>query len=168
MTHLRALEPSDIDAIYRWENDPTTWIYSAAHQPFSRNALQRFINEHDGCDFYTSRQLRLMADIDGIGTVGCVDLFDFDPFHRHAALGLLVDNSHRNKGYGSSILNEVESFAKDNFNLHQLFCDISEENIACLRLFIKNGYNKCGTKKEWIWNSGSWTNAISLQKIIGQ
>ena len=42
---LRAMEPADIDAIYSWENDPSLWGVSAAHQPFSRQALQRFIDE---------------------------------------------------------------------------------------------------------------------------
>ena len=92
--NLRAMEPCDIDAIYRWENDPSVWGVSMSHQPFSRYALSRFIDENSGSDIYASRQLRLMADSGGT-TVGCIDLYDFDPYHRRAGVGLLVDSRMR-------------------------------------------------------------------------
>ena len=40
---LRAVEPEDIEAIYRWENDHEVWQYSAAHTPFSRHQLTQYV-----------------------------------------------------------------------------------------------------------------------------
>ena len=163
---LRAMEPQDIEAIYRWENDPAVWRDSAAHQPFSRQTLETFINEQHDTDIYISRQLRLMAD-NGEGTaVGCVDLFDFDPYHHRAALGLLVDSRQRGNGYGAAIIGELEAFCRTHLQLHQLYCIIAVDNEHCCRLFEHAGFSCDGTLQDWIWNSGQWVDAHLYQKII--
>ena len=38
---LRAVEPEDLDALYRWENDSSLWIYGSTVSPFSRYLLKR-------------------------------------------------------------------------------------------------------------------------------
>lgn len=162
---LRAMEPADIDAIYRWENDPSVWNVSTAHQPFSRFALQRFIDEQSLCDIYTSRQLRLMA-VDGDKTVGCIDLFDFDPLHRRAAVGIIVDCALRRQGYGAAMIEALEAFASEHLNLHQLHCIIAEDNIESTNLFEHNGFIRCGMLHDWILSDGTWKDAIMLQKTM--
>ena len=42
---LRALEPEDIDILYRWENDPKVWKVSGTVAPFSKYILRRFIED---------------------------------------------------------------------------------------------------------------------------
>ena len=32
---LRAVEPEDLDALYRWENDSSLWIYGSTVSPLS-------------------------------------------------------------------------------------------------------------------------------------
>ena len=164
---LRALEPADIDAIYRWENDPAVWNHSAAHQPFSRHALQQFIDESSLADIYAARQLRLMADADG-QPAGCIDLFDFDPHHRRAAIGIIVDHARRRRGIGKAMLDGLEDFAKEHLLLHQLHCIIAQSNTACLRLFTGSGYRQCGTLHEWLRQDGQWHDALFFQKRLSE
>ncbi len=38
---LRALEPSDVEILYQWENDPAVWGVSHTLLPFSRHTLER-------------------------------------------------------------------------------------------------------------------------------
>ena len=162
---LRAMEPEDVDAIYEWENDPSVWNDSAAHQPFSRHELARFIEECRGADIYSCRQLRLMADI-GREAVGCVDIFDFEPHHRRAGVGIIVAKRHRRKGLGLSMLTQLEDFARRHLCLHQLHCTIAADNEASLALFGKAGYRRCGTLSEWLLDNGRWSDALTFQKII--
>lgn len=162
---LRAMEPADIDAIYSWENNPSLWGVSAAHQPFSRQALQRFIDESSGLDIYASRQLRLMA-CDGSETVGCVDLYDFDPYHRRAGIGIMVDGRLRHRGYGAAMLAAVEEFARQHLALHQLYSVVANDNHHSISLFGKAGYAPGGTLKEWTFADGRWVDATMYQKII--
>ena len=34
--YLRAVELSDVDTLYRWENDSTQWATANTHVPYSR------------------------------------------------------------------------------------------------------------------------------------
>lgn len=163
---LRAMEPEDIDTIYRWENDPDIWVYSAAHQPFSRNSLQKFIDQYSLLDIYTSRQMRLVAAEQGGKACGCIDLYDFEPLHRRAAVGIMVDKTMRGTGIGTRMLRMLEDFVRQHLDLHMLYCDISIDNTASIRLFEKNGFKPCGTMHDWMLDSGRWTDAKRYQKII--
>lgn len=164
--HLRAMEPHDIETIYRWENDPEVWKYSAAHQPFSQQLLRQFIDEQQGADIYLSRQLRLMADNADGTTVGCLDLFDFDPYHHRAGIGLLVDSRQRRQGYGRALLQEAETFAHTHLQLHQLHGIVAADNPDCLSIFRHQGYTNTGILRDWLYADGSWHDALSFQKII--
>lgn len=42
---LRALEPEDIDVLYKWENDTRIWKMSNTVAPFSKYVLRRFIED---------------------------------------------------------------------------------------------------------------------------
>lgn len=162
---LRAMEPEDVDAIYRWENDPSVWVCSASHQPFSRQALSRFIEENSGADIYSCRQLRLMAEMEGVA-VGCVDLYDFDPYHKRAGVGIIVDSQYRRQGLGLQTLEALDAFAAEHLQLHLLHCTIAENNDASVALFEKAGYCRRGRLTQWIYNKGAWIDAYFYQKVL--
>src|ERR1043166_7160915 len=95
---LRALEPSDIDLLYQWENDTDSWLVSNTTTPFSRFVLEQYIATAH-LDIYTSKQLRLMVCNPENKAVGCIDLFDFEPLHLRAGIGILIaDVTERRKG----------------------------------------------------------------------
>ena len=162
---IRAMEPEDIDTIYEWENDPETWIYSNTITPYSRFHLEQYvINSH--CDIYTDKQLRLMIVDAGGKTAGCVDLFEFDGKNRRAGIGILIAKDFRKKGYASETLDIVILYARNVLNLHQLYCNISENNKVSLKLFKKKGFIHTGTKKQWIINDNAWIDESMFQLIF--
>lgn len=164
---LRALEPEDIDLIYRWENDPEVWEQSLAHQHFSRHALTQYIIEASQSDIYSARQLRLMAmDAEGGETVGCIDLAAFDPYHRRAEIGILVDRRQQGKGYGKVMVKALVNYAGRYLRLHQLHCDIASDNLASLAVFEACGFEQQGLRKDWIWTPSGWKDAILFSKIL--
>ena len=162
---LRAVEPEDVDIIYQWENAPDQWSESPLHAPISRHALTMYALSAGTEDVFQSRQIRLMALL-GSELVGCVDLFDFDPFHHRAAMGLLVAPEHRGQGLGRRIVEVLEDFGRKQMQLHQVYCDIAESNTASLTLFRNLGYTNCGTMKDWVVRENSYENAIRVQKIL--
>jgi diamine N-acetyltransferase len=163
---LRAMEPSDIDLMYEWENDPETWIYSNTQTPFSRFYLEQYIiSSH--CDIYSEKQLRLMIVAPSGETAGCVDLFEFDPKNRRAGVGILIAKGHRGKGYASETIDIIIKYAKHILALHQLFCNIASNNKISLNLFKKKGFELAGTKKQWIFADDSqWFDEHFLQLIF--
>ncbi|UPT66315.1 MAG: GNAT family N-acetyltransferase [Sphingobacteriales bacterium JAD_PAG50586_3] len=168
MISLRAIEPSDLEHIYAWENDPSNWSYSYTYTPFSKDVLKIYI-EQAGQDIYTSKQLRLMIDLEENGTIktiGCVDLFDFEPRHQRAGVGILIgDEADRKNGHASQALKRLISYAFSTLNLNQLFCNIAVDNTASLALFKKHGFAITGTKKQWLHINNNWVDEHTLQLV---
>ena len=79
---IRALEPEDLEYLYKWENDMDLWDVSDTLTPFSHFTLKKYI-ENAHVDIYTSKQLRLMITrVDTQEPIGLIDLYDFDPYHQ--------------------------------------------------------------------------------------
>ena len=75
---LRALEPTDLDVLFAWENDASLWAVGSTIAPFSRKQLWDYIENYDN-DIFSARQLRFMVeDVENGNAVGMVDLFDFE------------------------------------------------------------------------------------------
>src|SRR5665811_1054943 len=101
---LRPLEPEDIDLLYRWENDIEIWEVSNTKTPFSKHILAQYIAE-SAKDIYETKQLRLIIGNEKLQAVGAVDLFDFEPYHLRAGVGILIHNkTDQNRGYASDAL----------------------------------------------------------------
>jgi diamine N-acetyltransferase len=170
---LRALEPSDIDLLYHWENDPSIWKVSNTIVPYSKFILNKYL-ENSHLDIYQTKQLRLMIDLrekekDAPKTIGTVDLFDFDPYHNRAGVGILIgDKSERKKGFASLSLKKLINYAFDTLQLHQIYCNILTENKESLSLFQKHGFELIGEKKEWIKMPGKYIGEYMLQLINPQ
>src|SRR3954465_7504565 len=134
LIQLRALEPSDLQNLYEWENDSTVWTVSGTLAPFSKFILEEYLkNSHQ--DIFTTKQLRLMivlsvSDDDGEldnepRSIGCIDLFDFDPKNKKAGVGILISNqAHRGKGYAKEALHLMIDYGFNVLDLHQLYANV--------------------------------------------
>lgn len=170
---LRAIEPADIDVLYKWENDTETWKVSNTQTPFSHFVLEQYIaSAHH--DIYSTKQLRLMIDLNldlslkggESQTIGCIDLFDFDPSNLRAGIGVLIaERSDRRKGYASEALGMLIEYCFHSLNLHQLYCNITTDNESSVLLFQKHGFQITGIKKQWIRNGDKYKDELLLQKI---
>ncbi len=147
--YLRALEPDDVDVLYKWENNRQIWHVSNTQTPFSRYVLEQFlVNAHE--DIYTNKQLRLIiSEVNKEEAVGAIDLFDFDPYHLRAGVGILIADEYRNKGYAFEALQLLKEYAFSTLLLKQLYCNVTASAEASLQLFEKCGFEKSGTKKLW-------------------
>ena len=165
---LRAIEPFDIDLIYLWENDHEVWEVSNTITPFSRYTLEQYILSAASSDIYSAKQLRLMIDVcenESIKTVGTIDLFDFDPHHSRAGMGILIDGKERGKEYAKQALNKLIEYAFDTLQIHQLYCNIHKENERSLCLFQNAGFEIIGVKKDWLRIGNSYKDEYLLQLI---
>jgi diamine N-acetyltransferase len=146
--YLRALEPSDADILYRWENDPEVWRVSFTQAPFSHFLLDEFVNAAHH-DIYTNRQLRLMACANDGRPAGIIDLFDFDPQHNRCGIGIYINHEFRKQGFATQCLLLVKEYAFGVLHLRQLYAHVSTSNTASISLFRKAGFEQSGLKKSW-------------------
>ncbi|MEO6883162.1 MAG: GNAT family protein [Bacteroidia bacterium] len=163
---LRALEPDDLQMLYRWENDANTWKVSDTITPFSKYTLERYI-EQAHQDIYTTKQLRLMIClVSNNEAIGTIDLFDFDPINSRAGVGVLIaSEENRKHGYASEALKLFINYAFGILKLHQLFCNITIENEDSLLLFKKHDFSITGIKKSWVASVSGWKDEYFLQLI---
>jgi diamine N-acetyltransferase len=150
--HLRALEPDDVEILYKWENDMSIWHLSTTIAPLSRFTLEQYVINSNQ-DIYTTHQLRMMIDLvrpEGeMKTIGSVDLFDFEPTHQRAGVGILIHKDYRGMGFASEALDLLIEYSFNTLQLHQLFCNIMPENAESIKLFASKNFILVGTKKDW-------------------
>lgn len=164
---LRAPEPEDLDALYRWENMPEYWETGNTRQPYSRFALKEYISQTNS-NLYESTQLRLMmVDLKTNETVGTVDLFDFDLHHSRIALGLFVAPGFQKKGYAKAALQIIEEYVFDFLKINQLYCHIAVNNHASVQMFEKENFSKT-ILKNWIKSSSGFEDIIVFQQFIDE
>lgn len=52
---LRAIEPADVDNIYRWENDTTYWDLGCSTAPYSKRQILNYIVKNLSFRVWSSR-----------------------------------------------------------------------------------------------------------------
>lgn len=167
---LRKLEPSDLPFLYQWENDASVWADGSNHNPLSQQDLRDYIASTTG-DIYKDGQLRLIicsssesvcqqgglsgeaglssvSPKDGL-TIGCVDLFDFDPRNRRAAIGMYIAPQYRGQGIGREAVRLLEEYAFDFLHMRIIYAIISTSNTACSELYRQAGYTPSSVLPSW-------------------
>ena len=98
---LRAMEPEDLDLLYRIENDESMWGMSLTNVPYSRFVLHEFMSDTTG-DIYTDKQVRLIVEDDRHQPIGLADIMKFDPKNQKAEIGIIICKSCRCQGYAKA------------------------------------------------------------------
>ena len=165
---LRAVEMSDIDLLYEWENNTELWKVSNNLTPFSKYILKKYI-ENTNFEIYESKELKLMLDLklenNNFKTVGIIDIFDFDPFHKRAGVGIMIHKNEQNKHYATESLKILTNYCFEHLKLHQLYCNISEDNEISIKLFRNAGFEITGEKIDWLVTQNGFQKVYFLQLI---
>ncbi len=163
--YLRALEPEDLEFIHAIENDESVWEISNTQTPYSKFLIKQYL-ENSHKDIYEVKQLRLVISSYVNEALGMIDLFDFDFKNRRAGVGILVkESSDRQRGYGREALQLLINYSFTHLNLHQLYCNISEDNQASIKLFTNQGFEIIGLKKDWMYSNNTYKNEYLFQLI---
>lgn len=96
---------------------------------------------------------------------GMIDLYEFEPHHKRAGVGILIDKPFRKQGIASMALDLISEYAFSFLHLHQLFAHIPVCNTPSLALFEKNGFVFSGTLQDWLYTSDGYTDVCIMQKI---
>ena len=148
MIKLRKIEPTDLPFLYQWENDASAWSDGSNHNPLSQQDLRDYIASTSG-DIYRDGQLRLIIESADSLTLGCIDLFDFDPRNRRAAIGMYIAPECRGRGVGREAVRLLEEYAFGHLNLRLIYAVIATSNHACSTIFRDAGFTATQAIPEW-------------------
>jgi diamine N-acetyltransferase len=163
--YLRALEPEDLEFIHAIENDENFWEISNTQTPYSKYLIKQYI-DYAHKDIYEVKQLRLVISSYKDVPLGMIDIFDFDFKNNRAGIGILIkETEDRKHGFGFEALNLLVDYCFNQLYLHQVYCNISEENEASIKLFTKQGFKKIGLKEDWNLVNGVYKSEYLFQCI---
>lgn len=163
--YLRALEKEDLNFLFAIENNESFWEVSSTLKPYSKDVLNNYLsNAHQ--DIFEAKQLRLViVDVLNNKNVGLVDLFDYNPHHRRAGIGILILKEYQNQGFANEVLRIFIKYAFNTLNIHQIFANIPIDNVTSINLFNKMKFTLIGTKKDWIISNGKFKD-VNLYQLI--
>ena len=118
-----------------------------------------------GKGIFVDGSMQLAALVDG-ELVGCIDLYNYDPIHRRAEVGISVERSWRRKGYATAMLMELDKLCAHQLHLHQLYCDVVASNTVSCHLFERCGYRQIGVMQEWVVVNDEYRDVLRYQKIL--
>ncbi|QMU30238.1 GNAT family N-acetyltransferase [Adhaeribacter radiodurans] len=165
--YLRALEPDDLEFLYSLENNPDIWQVSNTTTPYAKHVLQQYL-EQAAADIFSVKQLRLLIHTHQHQAVGAIDLFDFEPLHQRAGLGIVIAPTYRQQHYATEALQLLLKYCREHLLLHQVFCSVSSKNVSSLRLFEKAEFSVVGTRQQWIRTAAGWQDIVEFQKILSE
>lgn len=125
--------------------------------PFSCHIITQYaLNANQ--DIFEAKQLRLMVvEKSSNRSVGSIDMFEYDPFHQRAGLGILINSSEdRKKGYAFQAIELLKKYAFGYLHMKQLYCGIGANNVNSMKLFEKAGFVLCGIRKAWYRSPDGW------------
>lgn len=162
---LRAMEPEDLDLLYRIENDNSLWNVGITNVPYSRYILRDFIASSTG-DIYKDGQVRLIIENSEREVVGIADLVNYDARNCRAEVGIVIECQHRRKGYAAEALSLMADYSRKVLHLHQLYAIVSKDNLASIALFSKAGYQVTAEMKDWLYTGKEYISAQLLQMTL--
>ena len=163
--YLRALESSDLEFLYNLENDVNIWQVSNTVTPFSKDVLKQYLDQA-GLDIYTTRQLRLVICTPKHEQAGTIDLYDFDPMHQRAGIGIVITKPYQRNYLALQALELLLNYCNLHLLLLQVYCSIAADNEASLKLFSKAGFTTIGKRLEWLKTHNGWSDIWEMQKIF--
>ncbi len=165
---LRAVELQDIDFFFNLENNVLLWHASQTFVPFARFDLEQYVFSANKQDPFAAGQVRFVIELaqdNETKIIGTIDLFALDAINRRGGVGVVLLESYRGKSFAGMALDILIDYGFNFLNLHQLFCNIENENLASLRLFKSRRFEVVGVKKEWNRKNGKWVDESLLQLI---
>ncbi len=162
---LRPLEPEDLAILYTLENDTALWSVGCQNVPYSRYMLHQYIAESKG-DIFVDKEVRLVvASGSDDEVLGLVDMFEFDPMHHRAQVGIVIRRTHRGKGYALQALLLLKSYARY-LQIHQLYAYVSCRNEESLQLFRSAGFGVETRLSDWLFTGEGYEDALLMQSFL--
>ncbi|MDR2907917.1 MAG: GNAT family N-acetyltransferase [Bacteroidales bacterium] len=168
---LKALEPSDVPTLLKWENDREIWAISNTIEPLSKYKLDTYVQQTLTSDVFALRQLRLMvhkienSELDLTEPIGTVEIFEFDPIHKHAGIGIMLHKNYQKQGIGKIVLDQFLSYLFETLHLHSVYANVSETNTNSIKFFETCGFTKVAGYKEFLFENGRFVSQFTYQYL---
>lgn len=164
LVRLRAMEPRDAGAQYRWFNDPDVTRYLGWRYPVSSLAIAQRL---EGAASMTFANPRFSVErlSDGL-LVGYAALRDVTPESRNAELDLVIgERSAWGQGLGTDTAETVCRFAFERIGLHRVHLWVFAAHAAAIRAYEKAGFVREGVARDRFYKRGEWHDCVLMARL---
>ena len=162
---VKIFHPNDITEKYldALNQKDVIGLTEARHRNWNRESAVEFIENANKPDESILFGVFLKSNYKPIGNIR---LFNFHKVHMRAELSFLFyDSGEWGNGYATEAIGGVVECSFDILNLHRIYADYYEMNIASERVFSKLGFHIEGIYKDHFWLEDRFVDSIRVAKI---
>ncbi|MEU8230531.1 GNAT family protein [Actinoplanes sp. NPDC048967] len=168
LVRLRAMEPSDAEALWRWNHDPEVMRWMQDSHPQSLAQVTRWLGEERGRNEYGDLLLGVEVQADD-KLIGLVRLHGAEPELGIAELDIyLGERNYWGKGYATDTVRTVCRYGFDKMRLHKITLTVVTENEAAWRAYRKVGFVQEGRLREVFRRDGRWYDQYTMGLLAGE
>jgi len=159
IVRLRALEPTDMEKLRSYHNDPTvSALLGGWSFPISTRQQERWYESIIG----DRNNLRFAVEVPDIGFVGISTLAPIDWKDRRAYHGIIIGEKNlHGKGIGTDVVMTTMRYAFEELQLNRLDGDYLEGNEASARLYRgRCGWVEEGVRRRHAFRQNKWLDRI--------
>lgn len=162
--NLRPLDvETDLDACWRWANDPEIRLYIKQRLPMTREEEREWFLKPRLNDVVLGIEVKPSVIGDPCRLIGTTALGRINWLQRHATSGTLIgEKDCWGHGYGTEAKMLLLRYAFLTLNLHRVTSNVYATNERSLRCQKKCGYREEGRFREMFFISGRWVDLVTL------
>jgi RimJ/RimL family protein N-acetyltransferase len=167
LVKLRAMEPSDAEALWRWNHDPEVmrWMDDGYAQPLTR--VRTWLQERPRND-YGDVLFGIEAASDGT-LIGLIRLHGAAPETGGADLDIyLGEKDYWGKGYATDAVRTICRYGFDKMRLHKITLTVVTENHAAHHVYRKLGFVEEGRLRQVFRRDGRWYDKYTMGLLAGE
>ena len=97
--------------------------------------------------------------------IGILRSDEYDRTNRSIRIGVDIDKSERNQGYGTESMKAFMDYLFSHLNIHMIWLFVAEPNIPAKKLYEKVGFKKKGVHRQALFRDGKWIS-YELMSIL--
>lgn len=167
LIRLRAFEPADADALWRWNHDPDVMRWMDQYYVNSLDQARRGLADRER-NSYGDVLYAVEVIADG-KLIGLVRLRDAEPEIGAAELDIyLGEKDYWGRGYATDAMRTICRYGFDSMRLHRIGLTVVEANEAARRVYGKVGFVEEGRLRDAFRRDGRWYDKISMGLLEGE
>ncbi|GAA2058283.1 MULTISPECIES: GNAT family N-acetyltransferase [Streptomyces] len=162
LVRLRAMEPEDAEALWRWNHDPQVMRWLDTSYPQSLAQTRRRVEEREPNSSYERLLLAIETRDEG-RLIGVTCLRDFEAENGMAVLDIyLGEKDAWGQGHGTDAVRTLCRYGFDQLRLHSITLWVVADNAAARRAYAKAGFTEDGRQREGFRRDGRWYDLILM------
>jgi len=151
-TRLRALEKSDLPAVWRWvNNEEVMWFWGEPCNAQSLAEIEQWFARLQEAAGYSSKQF--IIEMKGGTPIGRIFYEHLDAKHRRTEVGMQIgEKGYWGRGYGADAMLTFLDYLFNELALHRVYLRLQNYNARALKC-----YEKCGFTQEGILRHNTFT-----------